>query len=177
MRLFVAIFPAPSAVAHLDATLSTVRVTADLRWQPPPRWHLTVAFLGTVAPDRADRIRADLQALSPLLPDPTLSMAGGGSFRTGRGAGVLWVGARGGGLAGLAAEVRTVLLPDDRSTFRPHVTVARWGAGEQPDTAVSMLQAYAGPAFAAENIELVRSHLGPKPRYESVARWPLGRPY
>lgn len=175
-RMFVAIFPAPAAVAHLDAALSTVRVTADLRWQPPPRWHLTVAFLGNVAPERADRIKADLEAISPSLPDPTLRMAGGGTFRTGRGAGVVWVGIDGEGLSGLAGQVRAVLLPEGRSTFRPHVTVARWRAHPPPAPTLARTRAYAGPPFAAQSLELVRSHLGSEPRYEPVQSWPLGRP-
>ncbi|HEU5241008.1 MAG TPA: 2'-5' RNA ligase family protein, partial [Ornithinibacter sp.] len=36
-------------LAHADAALAPVRAAnPDLRWVPPERWHLTLAFYGEV---------------------------------------------------------------------------------------------------------------------------------
>ena len=73
-------------------------------------------------------------------------------------------------------ELKRDRLPYDTKPFKPHVTVARPGdrlerAAVEADRAV--LAGYRGPAWSVETVELVRSHLGPKPRYEHLAAWRL----
>jgi hypothetical protein len=49
MSLFIAVYPSPQAVEHLADAVERVRrdpAAAGLHWQPPSRWHITMAFLG-----------------------------------------------------------------------------------------------------------------------------------
>jgi 2'-5' RNA ligase len=39
--------------------------------------------------------------------------------------------------------------------------------------AVAALAGYSGPAFRLTEVVLMRSHLGPTPRYEPLTRWSL----
>jgi 2'-5' RNA ligase len=78
-------------------------------------------------------------------------------------------------LAGAAAAAaRSAGVPVDRRPYRPHLTVGRWSASAAPPSGrplVAALGRYAGPHFAAGSVVLMRSHHGPRPRYETVAEW------
>ncbi|MCB0922495.1 MAG: hypothetical protein KDC08_11875, partial [Actinobacteria bacterium] len=46
-RLFVALMLPDMVVEQVDQALDPVRTgSAELRWQSPDRWHITLAFLG-----------------------------------------------------------------------------------------------------------------------------------
>src|SRR5690349_5448646 len=73
MRLFIALFPPPEALSHLESALSTL----DVKLSDPGRWHLTLAFLGEVP--EADPAVAAL-AEAELNPVGALEIRGGGRF-------------------------------------------------------------------------------------------------
>jgi 2'-5' RNA ligase len=110
-------------------------------------------------------------------------LAGGGRF--GRGAfTVLWTGLDGDveALRGLAGAARRSLkkarLPYDDRPWKPHLTIAR--PGDRLDRAAvdadrAALADYRGPTWPAAEMVLMRSHLGPRPSYDKLAAWPLGR--
>jgi len=168
-RLFVAIVPPPPVVDHLAAAVAHLADPA-LRWQPPERWHVTLAFLGDASPAPVrGHLHEAVAGLSPI----QCRLAGSGTFRPGGDGGVLWVGVTGTGLAALAGRVRTALL-GDTADYRPHVTLARWRGHPQAARSVAAaLREYAGPPWPVSSIELISSHLGPVPRYETVERRPL----
>ena len=181
MRLFVAVRPPPDALAHLDATVAPHREGwSTLGWVPAERWHLTLAFLGDVDPGRIDPLGERLARAAARHPVLTLSFAGAGTFpRQHAHARVLWTGVFGdrrelGLLAAgaVAAATRERIAVDDR-LFRAHLTLARIRQPVDVGPLVTELSTYAGPTWTAADIALVRSHLGPKPRYETVATWPL----
>lgn len=179
MRLFVGIFLPAGVVAHLNQALTAVRTGAGLRrWLPADRWHVTLAFLGAVQPQRVDRIRTIMAPICAAEPALRLRLTGAGSFDTGRGAGVLWIGVQGEGLGELAARIRGAVLTDtDARPFQAHLTIARWRSPERPDeSALTRLRAYDGPEWVAARVDLVRSHLGPQPRYERLESWPIAGP-
>lgn len=184
MRLFVAAYPDQEAVAHLRALVSTLQVAQPMppgrstRLQPPERWHLTLSFLGDV-PDTAGlkATRAMAAAWEAASVKPVLRLAGGGSFGRGRFT-VLWVGLRGDvealtTLAGaVRREIKRAKLPVDPKPYRPHLTLARPGerlTREQVDADRAALDAYQGPQWTIGELHLVRSHLGPRPTYETLA--------
>lgn len=169
-RLFLAMWPTSDAVCAIQADLSEARRHhPDLRWQPPERWHVTLAFLGPAEADRAaasvDRLMSD-----PPVPAPVRTR-GAGTFGP-----VLWLGVEHGPwLADLAHLLqRGLRVPDAR--FRGHVTVAR-GRGPlaraNAGAAVPGLAQHAGPAWTPDQVTLVASRTGPAPRYDVLAGWPL----
>jgi 2'-5' RNA ligase len=140
VRLFVAVRPPASALAHLARALDRA---------PAPTWHLTLAFLGEVADDAP--LAGPLAAVAARHAPFTVALGGSGRF--GR---AVWVGVTGAvpALTDLAADVASACgLADDRA-YRPHLTVARG----RVDPAA--LAAYAGPSFPVDRLELVRSVLG-----------------
>ncbi len=79
-------------------------------------------------------------------------------------------------LAGrLAAAARAVGLPVEDRPFRAHLTVGRWRPGQPADGDLpDRLAGYRGPVWPVREVVLWRSHLGPEPRYERTAAWPVG---
>ena len=191
----MAAYPPPAAGEHLARQLDRLAVMAaanrgvNTRPARPETWHVTLAFLGEVAEERAGRVPAAIQRAVDGWRDaatgaPELALTGGGTFGRGRFT-VLWVGVDGdrellGRLSRLVRrELRRDRLPYDDKPFRPHLTVAR--PGDRLDRAAvgadrAALAGYRGPTWRVESVELVRSHLGPRPRYEHLAGWRLVGP-
>jgi 2'-5' RNA ligase len=48
------------------------------------------------------------------------------------------------------------------------------GGGGPDGSLTDRLADYAGPDWPVPELLLLRSHLGPTPRYETVAAWPVG---
>ncbi|PZF79237.1 RNA 2',3'-cyclic phosphodiesterase [Jiangella anatolica] len=182
MRLFAAVEPSPEAVAHLTVVVDGVR-DAALRWAEPAGWHLTLAFYGEVGDEKLDELTRRLERAAGRHPATRARIAGAGRF----GHTVLWAGVDGDrvalrALAGSARASgrRTGVGHEDRQPFRPHVTLARARAGSAADLRpyVDRLAPYAGPEWAADVVTLFRSSPGAPghgPRYEALARFPLGR--
>jgi RNA 2',3'-cyclic 3'-phosphodiesterase len=185
MRLFVAVVPPESALAELDEAVTPLRATAlELRWTGTSAWHLTLAFLGEVAERVLPALETRLQRAAQRHPPQQLAIAGGGAFPSVRKAQVLWAGfsADDEALARLAASVaagaRRAGAPssDEGRKFRPHLTLARSRTPADVSEVTGALARFAGTAWTANSIHLIRSHLaaGP-PRYEDLACWPLQR--
>jgi 2'-5' RNA ligase len=180
MRLFVAVTPPPEAIDELrSATARLHSAGPKLRWTRPEQWHLTLAFLGEVA----DAARADLTVrlgrTAARHPPVRLALQGAGRF----GDRVLWTRVVGdvAALRQLAASVgaaarRAGLVLDDRP-YRPHLTLARGREGADLRPAVDALAGFAGSAWTAAELHLVRSRLAAGPdrtsRYELVESWAL----
>jgi 2'-5' RNA ligase len=79
---------------------------------------------------------------------------------------------------GCRAAASRAGVPVEGQRFRPHLTVARTGRPADVTSWVRLLDAYAGPRWTADRVQLVASHLGEgprgRPRYETVAELPLG---
>jgi 2'-5' RNA ligase len=173
-RLFVAVWPDDAARDALADTVERARQAApEVRWQPPERWHITVAFLGVADPGRAAaRIsvfeQGDTSAAEPI------RLVGAGAFGP-----VVWVGVEHGPwLADLARKVQLTLHVADRR-FRAHVTVGRLrgdGGAVRAREVVPLLASHVGPSWTPGEITLVESVTGPAPEYHILASWPLRPP-
>lgn len=174
--------PPADALTDLDRALAPLREAPGApRWTPPTRWHLTLLFLGGVP---ADRVAELVTAAGPAVaatPPATLRLAGAGRFGSRRRPQVFWAGLTGDGdalgalAARLSAAARGLGLPVEDRPFRAHLTLGRWrpgrpGDGDLPDR----LDEYRGPGWPVTEVELLESHLGPAPRYDRVAAWPVG---
>jgi 2'-5' RNA ligase len=139
-----------------------------VRWTRPESWHLTLLFLGSVAPERVPEVI--------IITDEAAAehgrfriLAGRNGGRLGRGGGVGWLGLELGGadVVRLASWLATA-CPDDittghsrpRRTPTPHLTVAR---RVDEGTIASLHDEDHGPLaveWMAKGISLYRSHLG-----------------
>jgi 2'-5' RNA ligase len=169
VRVFVALWPAPSAVGHLAAAVDGVRAgagVAGLRWIPPERWHLTLAFVGEVDEDGLAKVVGRTQRAATRTSPLALAFAGAGRF----GSAVLWVGLTGDAapLSALASRIGWQDKP-----FRPHLTLARGRGHVDLRPSVAELRAYEGPSWVAGVITVVRSTLGAQPQYDVLERVPL----
>ncbi len=180
MRLFVAVTPPPAVLDEIEQAVGPHREGwPDLRWVRPDRRHITLAFLGDVEESRLDRLHPRLQNAASGHRPLELSFAGAGAFpRTAR-ARVLWTGVSGDSdeLVDLAASVSAAArdsgIDQEKRKFSPHLTLARCRETDDLRPLVDALSSFAGRTWTAGEIHLVRSHLGPKPRYETLASWPL----
>ena len=174
-RLFVAVWPDDTARGPLaEAVDSAHRSAPEVRWQPPERWHITLAYLGPADPARASaRIAGALARADGGSPEP-VRLSGAGTFGP-----VLWVGVEHGAwLALLARQLQSALHVPDRR-FRAHVTVGRVRGNDGPAlarAAVPLLADHHGPAWTPRTITLVESRTGPSPEYRILEEWPLVPP-
>ena len=132
----------------------------------------------------ADRVQPLVAAAAPAVaaaPPMTLRLAGAGRFGSPRRPQVFWAGLEGNvrevtELARrLAAAARALRLPVEDRPFRAHLTVGRWRPQRPADGALpEQLADYRGPEWPVPEVRLLESHLGPDPRYEALASWPVG---
>ncbi|GHB36731.1 RNA 2',3'-cyclic phosphodiesterase [Streptomyces viridiviolaceus] len=187
MRLFAAVLPPENVTAALGAEMAALKKLpgADrLRWTGRPGWHFTLAFYGEVDDGLVPDLSARLERAADRTEPFPLALRGGGQFGHGR---ALWVGAEG--------DVRPLRLLADRAEsaarkaglpmgehrrYKPHLTVARSRAAHDVRAYLDALEDFTSPTWTVEELVLVRSNLpksgvpGEQPRYEAVARWPLG---
>lgn len=184
MRLFVAVQPPPEALADLEATVAPLRgAWPELRWTGSDRWHVTLAFLGEVADGTLDELAVRLARAAVRHQPAELWIGHGGAFPSKRRARVLISRVEGDqpALSALAASVAAGARragappPDEGRKFRPHLTLARCRQPTDVSAVVDALDGFSGTAWLAAVMHLIRSQAGPKPRYETLRSWPLGR--
>ncbi|MDG9719256.1 RNA 2',3'-cyclic phosphodiesterase [Streptomyces sp. DH24] len=187
MRLFAAVLPPDDVTRELAVEVDALRKLpgADgLRWTGRPGWHFTLAFYGEVddalVPDLSDRLARAAHRTEPF----ELALRGGGQFGHGR---ALWTGAEG-GLETLrlladraeAAGRRAGVPMGEHRRYKAHLTVARSRGAVDVTSCLAALDGFRSRTWTVRDLVLVRSDLpksgtpGEQPRYEAVARWPLG---
>lgn len=146
--------------------------------------HLTLRFLGEVAPEKAARIPALLAPVGRTFAPFEIVLEGVGAFPTGDRPRVVWVGVGGGReeIARLAARVREALEPDfghEPGPFVPHLTLFRVRGPADRRAAQELLRGER-PAPPARTVRIERfvlkeSDLGPGGAvHRTVASFPLG---
>jgi 2'-5' RNA ligase len=186
MRLFVALEPPPDALAELEAVVAPLRPQwPELRWAGMDKWHVTLAFLGEVDETRLADLQARLGRAASRHPSQDVHIGRGGAFPSTRRARVLCAHIEGEqqamtGLSALAASVAAgarragAPAPDEGRRFRPHLTLARCRQPSDLGKLTGSMSTFAGATWATLQVHLIRSLLGPRPRYETLASWPLG---
>jgi 2'-5' RNA ligase len=166
-RLFFALWPDAAARAALAKLSEDLAARAGGRAVPPDKIHLTLAFLGEVAPDRADDLVKSADRVREAPFDLVLDRIG--AFRRAR---VAWIGCREAPPALVAAEslLRQELnareFELEERAFTPHVTLVRKAEKTLPPEAIAPI------AWRVEEFALVASELG-SGTYKTMASWPL----
>jgi len=165
VRLFYAVWPTPDARASLQGIPRPP--TPGVRWTPPERWHVTLAFLGEVGGDEEQQAAAALIDAAHRVAGVPEAVAGPATTVLGRSVLCLPVT----GMEAAASAVRTAALGHhlivDPKPFVGHLTLAR-SRGVVPPALVGTP---ASVGWDVGAITLVASRPGPAgPRYEVVAR-------
>ncbi len=187
MRMFVAVVPPETVREDLDEFLSVRRDAARLRRTLAEHFHLTLAFCPDVAEHRRDDLAEHLAEAVAKRARFEARVSGGGVFPDPSRAKVLYAGlstspAGAEQLSRLAVGARNAAVRSgaevDGQRFRPHLTVARSARGFEATNWVRLLDAYEGPRWCVDEIQMIGSYLGQgpgnRPRYETLATLPLG---
>jgi 2'-5' RNA ligase len=131
MRLFVAL-EIPSAVRdNLAALMRDMRAVAQQpKWVRPENLHITLKFIGEVAPARVEAIRTALATVRSGQP-VELHFRGAGFFPGEKRPRVFWVGIEASpNLSSIASAIdehlEKLAIPREQRPFSPHLTLARF---------------------------------------------------
>jgi 2'-5' RNA ligase len=186
--MFAALVPPDHVVEHLAEFLGP-RQDAEpgFRWTVPEQWHVTLAFMGSVADRSLDDLVERLGRAAARRTPLDLALSGGGAFPNPARAKVLYAGIDANGreddLRHLAVGARAAAAKAgadaEGGRFHPHVTLARIGRPAEVTRWLRVLDVYRGPAWRAAEVTLIESHLGEgprrRPRYEVAGSFRLGR--
>lgn len=184
MRLFVALEIPEPVRREVARRLAGVRDRLPgARWVDPANLHLTLLFLGEVAPDRVPALTERLkQAFAPY-PPLAIRISGAGTFPPGRPARVAWLGLDAPEVLiavqadATQAAVDTVQHEPEEREYRPHITLARCPSPWRRDAIEQFTRAFpgeTGPPFVADHGVLMESKLSPRGvRYQVVAELPF----
>ena len=185
--MFTAVMPPEDVLEELEEFLGPRREAAPFRWTVPEQWHLTLAFMENVPERSLDDLLERLTRAGRRRTPFTVALAGGGAFPDVVRARVLYAGVEAAPDAleelrrlatGARAAAAKAGAPVDGASFRPHLTLARMTRPVEATRWLRVLSTYRSRPFTVEELVLVQSHLGEgprkRPRYETVASFPLG---
>ena len=171
LRVFFALWPDAPAHERIAAMAADAVARAGGRAPRPENIHLTVAFVGNVAPDRIAALKRIGASAARAVPPFTLELDRLGAFHH---AGIAWLGADvlPMELEDLVFALREQLaaksFPVEKRLYRAHVTLAR-RCGTMASIRIAPI------AWRVERLTLNASKLSPSgSTYSELAQWPLG---
>jgi RNA 2',3'-cyclic 3'-phosphodiesterase len=174
LRVFFALWPDSAARDALAALARDVAARIEGRSPPIANMHVTVAFVGEIAPARVVDLCAIGAAVAAMVPPFRLTLDRPGTFR---GSGIAWAGPSSvpTALVKLARNLDEALsaagFRTERRAFHPHVTLAR-RCRKSPGDALP-----APIAWTVTTVALNQSEPGSgASRYLELSSWPLALP-
>lgn len=156
---------------------------AEVSWVRPEAMHLTLKFLGNVAPSVLPELQQALAGVTARHAPFHLSVAGMGGFPNLRKPRVVWAGIQEGAAAfvALAQDIERALallgFPPERHDATPHLTLGRVKSPAGLEALLPLVQEHAGDNFGemtATACVLFRSELFPQgARYTALQQHPL----
>jgi RNA 2',3'-cyclic 3'-phosphodiesterase len=153
---------------------------APVAWVKADRIHLTLKFLGDVAPERICEIKKSLEKAVESLTPFRLQPSGCGAFPSLKQMRVIWVGLTGdeAGLKGLHERVEEAMVElgfkKEERPFRAHLTVGRVKGRHHLRSLQDLLmshQSFEAEAFDVTEVVLYKSELRPEgARYTPLYR-------
>ncbi|MHC1728521.1 MAG: RNA 2',3'-cyclic phosphodiesterase [Syntrophobacteraceae bacterium] len=188
IRSFIAIDLSDTVRGQIASLVQELRKSgAPVGWVRVESIHLTLKFLGNVAPEMIEEMKPVLAEIASQTEPIHINPAGCGAFPTIKTPRVIWVGLKGDGgpLAKLQREVESAMVPfgfkpEDRP-FRPHLTVGRVKGRQHLLTLQQILlahQDFTAEPFDVAELVLYKSELRPDgARYTPQFKAPFaGRP-
>jgi len=149
---------------------------ADLKLVKPKNIHVTVRFLGEVAPVMVDEVCEEMKGI--LFKPFEIELRGMGAFPNLRRLRVIWVGIRNGSevltdiFNQLENRLRKLGFTPDRRGFSPHITIARVSSGKNRELLIQQILSrsdYDFGAVKANSLKLMKSILTPRgPIYSTL---------
>jgi len=145
-----------------------------VKWVAPDSIHLTLKFLGNVAPETIPAITQAISGIAMGLTPFSLELGEPGAFPNTRNPRVLWIGLRGDIdiLSILQKKMERALVPlgfpQEKKAFSPHLTLGRVRENVYPEDRRHLGELIAslksGPAlsFSVDSLNLMRSTLTPQ---------------
>jgi len=171
------------ALSTLEKELQEVR--APITWVKPERIHLTLKFLGDVAPEQILEIQTKLEEVARNASPFSLEPVGCGAFPTIRQMRVIWVGLEGDvtALNDLQQAVEAAMVQlgfkQEERPFKPHLTLGRVKGRQHLRLLQELLlerQRFRAEAFDVTELVLYKSELRPEgARYTPLSRARLAK--
>ncbi len=179
--MFVALAPPTEVREQLEDFLSS---RPEMPWISAEQWHITLAFMESVPEYREEELIERLHAGYSRKQPFEMRLDGAGCFPDPSRAKVLWMRpvATGADLKSLAVTARGAAVksgaPVDGRKFTGHLSVARLRRPIEAAKWLQILDTFVSSTWTVDQIGLVASYLrerpGRRPRYETVAAFPLG---
>ncbi len=185
-RVFCALQLPQAVVARVTAHIKSLcrRVPDNsASWTTESNLHLTIKFLGNIAPSEVSRLSLAAERATTGLAPFDILINGAGVFPNHGAPKVLWLGIedRGGLLAALQAGLEQECAEEgfakEESAFRPHLTIARprKPLGARELAVAHQAMGFAALAFPVSELLVIRSEPGSSgSRYTTISRHPLG---
>jgi len=180
MRTFVAI-DIPDAIRRriVELVENLKPATNTVRWTRPEGLHITLKFIGEIAPEKVEAVKGRLQAVRSFAPF-SIAIRGAGYFPNARSPRVLWLGIEAGSeLPELARQIEEALaavgIPQENRPFSAHLTLGRLRVPDKIPALQELLRRQEPLEFGdftAREIFLYESKLSPEgSHYRKLARF------
>jgi len=175
IRVFIAVPIPPPAKLVLAETIEGLsrKISGGVRWVNPDGIHLTIKFLGDIAPEGVAGVTEAMGRAAAQVSPFQIRLWGLGTFPNERRPRVLWAGLEGDlpRLTELQEKTENELMalgyPKDRRSFNPHLTLGRVRdqLSEQTRLGIGPVvfseELEGSKLWLVESVELIQSHLGP----------------
>ena len=175
IRAFIAVQISPAARKALAEVIERlgIAVPRGVSWVDPKSVHLTLKFLGDIAPSLTKQILEAARRSGQGTRSFRLHLSGLGMFPNQRQPRVLWAGVGGDldALSGLQGALESALeelgFPREGRPFSPHLTIGRVRDGVSPGQRRAIAEAVSAAVFEptelwlVESLDLMRSTLTP----------------
>ncbi|MFC1569221.1 RNA 2',3'-cyclic phosphodiesterase [bacterium] len=145
------------------------RSAADVKWVRPESMHITLKFLGDIAPDQIKSITNIMHELSRPVNSFMLTIRGVGCFPNESRPRVLWLGIQTDNDVlinignGLNAALQDIDFEPEKRSFKPHLTLGRVKSQKNIYDVVQQMHAegFDSEPFCVDTIHLMQSKLKP----------------
>ena len=183
MRAFLAITIPDEIKAQLSAAIKRFTpVAVDVKWCNKDQMHLTLAFLGEVAPAILPHVTAAANRVCTAFPAFDCRAYGLGFFGTKRNPKTLWAGVDPSSeldalYEGLWKELKKFGFENDEQDFRPHITLGRCRESTRNLPLIEAMDEDTEVEFGewtVKRVTLLESRLTPRgPVYHALDHAPL----